>query len=277
MYARRRRPPAAARYDPAIEPGKLRPALSPRRQPAPHRIVPAGEESGIRLLYYRRLRLGLVVVAVVLLALWLLRFGHFDFLNGSDSFPNPGRLLFAVTFLCAAGMAVHLWLRPTASLARLRQFAIILSGLLAAAIGYRQFSYLANSLPGGPDGPEYTSLWLTGANAVCILAWFVAITNYGVLVPDDWRRVLAAVAVMALISLATILAARMINPVLREHWPELLTSSAVLRVAWRTAGRHSAIRFFGAGRTADLQSFSVRVKCPGEAGTPSQKWIFWFW
>ena len=125
-------------------------------------------------------------------------------------------------------MAAHLWLRPTASLARLRQFAVILSGLLAAAIGYRQFSYLANSLPGGSHGPEYTSLWLTGANAVCILAWFVVITNYGVLVPDDWRRVLAAVAVMALISLATILAAGMINPVVGEHWPELLTSAAAL-------------------------------------------------
>ena len=211
------------------------PALPPRRQErwpvqntVPHRIVPAGEESGIRLLYYRRLRLGLVVVAGVLLSLWLFRFGEFDFLNGSDSFRYPGRLLFAVTFLCAAGMAAHLWLRPTASLARLRQFAILFFSLLAAAIGYRQFSYLAFFVPTGANGPEYTSLWLTGANAVCILAWFIVIANYGVLVPDDWRRVLAAVAVMAGISLTTILAAGMINPVVRVYWPELLTSSGVL-------------------------------------------------
>jgi len=41
-------------------------------------------------------------------------------------------------------------------------------------------------------------------------------------------RVLAAVAVMALISLATILSAGIVNPVVRAYWPELLTSSAVL-------------------------------------------------
>jgi hypothetical protein len=40
-----------------------------------------------------------------------------------------------------------------------------------------------------------------------MLFWFIAITNYGVLVPDDWRHVLAAVAGLALISLATIVAA----------------------------------------------------------------------
>jgi serine/threonine-protein kinase len=205
------------------------PALPPRGQLVPPPInMPAAEESGIRLLYYRRLRLGLVVVLIVLLALGFLRFGDFDFLNINDSTHNPVRFLFAVLFLYAAGTAAHLWLRPAASLARLRQLAIIFFGLFTVALGYRQFSYLAFAVPGGSTGPEYASLWLTGANAVCILAWFIAITNYGVLVPDDWRRVLAAVAGMALISLATILAAGAVNPVTRAHWPELLTSSAVL-------------------------------------------------
>jgi hypothetical protein len=49
-----------------------------------------------------------------------------------------------------------------------------------------------------------------------------------VLVPDDWRHVLAAVAGMALISLATILAAAVVNPEVRAHWPFLLTWSAVM-------------------------------------------------
>jgi eukaryotic-like serine/threonine-protein kinase len=220
-----RRPAPTQDWNQANSPG----ALPPRRQPVGHRIMPAAEESGIRLLYYRRLRLGFVVVPLVLLSLWFLRFGDFDFLNDNDSIrPYPVRSLFAALTLYAAGAAAHLWLRPTASLARLRLLAIIFFGLWAVALGYRQFSYLAFSVPGGRDGHESASLWLTGANAVCILTWFILIANYGVLVPDGWRRVLAAVAVMALISLATILAAGVVNPVVRAHWPELLTSSGVL-------------------------------------------------
>ncbi|HYT93416.1 MAG TPA: serine/threonine-protein kinase [Gemmataceae bacterium] len=206
------------------------PALAlPRRQLVPHPInVPSAEESGIRLLYYRRLRLGFVVVGIALLSLWFLRFGDFDFLNDSDSFRTPVRFLFAVLCLYACAIAAHLWLRPTVSLARLRQLALVFFGLWTVALGYRQYAYLAFSVPGGRVGPEYASLWFTGANAVCILTWFIVIANYGVLVPDDWRRVLAAVAGMALISLATILAAGIINPVVRAYWPELFTSSAVV-------------------------------------------------
>jgi serine/threonine-protein kinase len=198
----------------------------PRRQPAPHPVnVPAAEESGIRLLYYRRLRLGFVVVAAVLLSLWFLRFGDFDFLNDGDSFRTPGRFLFAALSLYACGVAAHLWLRPTVSLDRLRQLAMVFFGLWAVAIGYRQYAYLASSVPGGP---EYASLWYTSANAVCILAWYIGITNYGVLVPDDWRHVLAAAAGMTLVSLAAILAAVAVNPEVRVHWAELLTSSSLL-------------------------------------------------
>jgi eukaryotic-like serine/threonine-protein kinase len=205
------------------------PTVPPRRQLVPHPLnVPSAEESGIRLLYYRRLRLGFVVVGIALLSLWFLRFGDFDFLNDSDSFRTPVRFLFAVLCLYACAIAAHLWLRPTVSLARLRQLARVFFGLWTVALGYRQYAYLAFAVPGGRVGPEHASLWFTGANAVCILVWFIVIANYGVLVPDDWRRVLAAVAGMALISLATILAAGTVNPVVRAHWPELLTASAVL-------------------------------------------------
>ncbi|HEY7428762.1 MAG TPA: hypothetical protein VH682_31315, partial [Gemmataceae bacterium] len=205
------------------------PWLPPRQELVPHRSnMPAAEESGIRLLYYRRLRLGFVVVAVTMLPLGFLRIGHFDFLISSDSIRKPGLVLFAIIPLYAAVMAVYLWLRPAASLARLRLLAVVSFGLFTVAIGYRQFSYLAFAVPGGLDGSEYTSLRLSGANVVCILTWFIAIANYGVLVPDDWRRVLAAVAGMALISLAAILAAGIVNPEVRTHWPFLLTWSAVM-------------------------------------------------
>jgi eukaryotic-like serine/threonine-protein kinase len=205
------------------------PGLPPRRQLVPHRgNVPAAEESGIRLLYYRRLRLGFAVFAVVLLLLWLLRLGNFDFLTSSDLIRRPGLVLSAVLPLYAAGLAVYLWLRPTAPLARLRLLAVIFFGLGAVAIGYRQFSSLAFPVSRGLDGPEYASLRLSGANVVCILTWFITIVNYGVLVPDEWRHVLAAVAGMALMSLAAILAAGIVNPVVRAHWLFLLTWSAGL-------------------------------------------------
>ncbi|HEY7309600.1 MAG TPA: serine/threonine-protein kinase [Gemmataceae bacterium] len=213
------------------------PTLPPRRQLVPHRSNgPTTEESGIRLLYYRRLRLGFAVFAVVLLLLWLLRLGNFDSLTSSDSIRNLGLILFAVLPLSAAGLAVYLWLRPTASLTRLRLLAVIFFGLGAAAMGYRQFAYLAFPVPGGLDGPEYASLRLSGANVVCILTWFITIVNYGVLVPGDWRHVLAAVAGMALMSLAAILAAGIVNPVVRAHWLFLLTWSAgLLSMAVATA------------------------------------------
>jgi hypothetical protein len=205
------------------------PGLPPRRHLVPHQgNVPAAEESGIRLLYYRRLRLGFVVFAVALLLPWLLRLGNFDFLTSNDSIRRPGLVLSAVLPLYAAGLAVYLWLRPTAPLARLRLLAVIFFGLGAVAIGYRQFSSLAFPVSRGLDGPEYASLRLSGANAICILTWFITIVNYGVLVPDEWRRVLAAVAGMALMSLAAILAAGIVNPVVRAHWLFLLTWSAVL-------------------------------------------------
>src|SRR5262249_32677473 len=158
--------------------------LPPRQRLVPHPSnVPAAEESGLRLLYYRRLRLGFVVVAVMTLPLGFLRFGHFDSLIGSDSIRKPGLVLFPIIPLYATVMAVHLGLRPAASLARLRLLAVVFFGLFTVAIGYRQFSYMAFAVAGGLDEPEYTSLRLSGANVVCILSWFVAIANYGVLVP----------------------------------------------------------------------------------------------
>ena len=220
-----RRPARTQDWDPASS----APALPPRRQLAPHRSdVPAAEESGIRLLYYRRLRVASVVGAVVMLLLWFLRLGNSDPLMGSDSVAGQGLFLVAVLPLCAAGLAVHLWRRRTTSVARLRLLAVLFFGLCTVALVYLQFSFLTFPVPGGLDGPEYASLQLRAANALSMLFWFIAIANYGVLVPDDWRHVLAAVAGLALISLAAIVAAGVVNPVVRGHWPFLLIWSALL-------------------------------------------------
>jgi hypothetical protein len=96
------------------------------------------------------------------------------------------------------------------------------------ALAYLQFSFLTFPVPERLDGPEYASLQLRGANALSMLFWFIAIANYGMLVPDDWRHVLAAVVGLALISLATIVAAWVVNPVVRAHWPLLLIWSVLL-------------------------------------------------
>jgi serine/threonine-protein kinase len=169
-----------------------------------------------------------VVVAIVLVLLLLLRLGHFDLLTGGDSIRSPGLLVFAVLPLYAAGLAFYLWLHPTASLARLRLLTGVFFGLGTLALAYRQFAYLASPVLGGSQGPEYVSIRLSGANVVCILTWFIAMVNYGVLVPVHWRHILAAVAGMALISLATIVGAGLVNPVVRAHWPFLLTWAAVV-------------------------------------------------
>jgi hypothetical protein len=84
---------------------------------------------GIRLLYYRRLRVDSVVGAVVILLLWFLRLGNSDPLMGSDSVADQGLFLFAVLPLCAAGLAVYLWRRRTTSVARLQLLAVLFFGL----------------------------------------------------------------------------------------------------------------------------------------------------
>jgi serine/threonine-protein kinase len=52
--------------------------------------------------------------------------------------------------------------------------------------------------------------------------------NYGVLVPESWPRVLAVMVVVALASLAIILAAGLVNPSVRTLWLHLLSWSALL-------------------------------------------------
>src|SRR5262249_59091677 len=118
--------------------------------------------------------------------------------------------------------------------------AFLFFGLCPVALGYLQFSFLAFPVPGGLGGPEYASLQLRGANAVSMLFWFIAIANYGLLVPDDWRHVLAAVAGLALISLATIVAAGGVNPLVRGDRPVPLFWALLLRSPAAAPPTHTA-------------------------------------
>jgi serine/threonine-protein kinase len=190
--------------------------------------LPKRGGTDVRLLYYRRVRLGSLVVAVVLAALLALRLCDADTLIGQDSIKARGLYLFAVVPLYAAGLAVYLWLRPEVSLARLRLLISTLFALCVVAVGWRQYSYLVSFAPEGFEGPKHANTYLTGANILSVFSWFIIMVNYGVMVPESWPRVLAVVAGMALASLGIILAAGLTNSAVRAEWPHLLRWSALL-------------------------------------------------
>ncbi len=208
-----------------------RPAGSPslhRSQKLLPDVLPRRGDTDVRHLYYRRARLGSLVVAIVIAALLALRLCDADTLIGQDSIKTRGLYLFAAVPLYAAGLAVYLWLRPDVSLARLRLLTSILFALCVLAVGRRQYSYLVSLPPEGFEGPLHANTYLTGANILSICSWFIIMVNYGVLVPETWPRVLAVVGGMALASLGIILAAGLANPAVRAEWPHLLRWSALL-------------------------------------------------
>jgi serine/threonine-protein kinase len=208
------RPEAGGREEHAAL--RLNPRLS--GQPAP-------EERDLRLLYHRRIRLGSLIVAVVMTLLVAVRLLHADFLTTQDSIGLLGLAVFAIAPAYAAALAGYLWFQPAVALPRLRLLTNTFFALFGFAFAYRQFVYLAIPLPEGFEGPRHASTHLTGANILCVFAWFAMMVNYGVLVPETWQRVLRVVAVMAAISLASIAAAGIVNQELRPHLPFLLTWS----------------------------------------------------
>jgi hypothetical protein len=191
-------------------------------------VLPRRGGTDVRLLYYRRARLGSLVVAVVIAALLALRLCDADTLIGQDSIKARGLYLFAAVPLYAAGLAVYLWLRPEVSLGRLRLLISTLFALCVLAVGLRQYSYLVSLAPEGFEGPQHANTYLTGANILSVFSWFIIMVNYGVLVPETWPRVLAVVGSMALASLGIILTAGLANPAVRAEWPHLLRWSALL-------------------------------------------------
>jgi serine/threonine-protein kinase len=201
----------------------------PRRPPTlPEGELPRRASADARLLYYRRVRLGSLVVAAVLTALLALRLGDADTLTSQDSIKARGLLLFAAVPFYAAGLAVYLWLRPEVSLARLRLLTNTLFALCVLAVGRRQYLYLLSGPPGGFEGPLHAGTYLTGANILSVFSWYIIMVNYGVLIPASWPRVLAVVAAMALASLVIILAAGLANSAVQAQWSQLLSWSALL-------------------------------------------------
>jgi serine/threonine-protein kinase len=182
----------------------------------------------VRLLYYRRVLLGSLVIAVVLAALLAFRIFDAEALIGQDSIKARGLYLFAAVPLYAAGLAVYLWLRPDISLARLRLLISTPFALCVLAFGWRQYSYLVSLPPEGFEGPQHANTYLMGANILSVFSWFIIMVNYGVMVPETWPRVLAVVAGMALISLGIILAAGLANSAVQALWLPLLSRSALV-------------------------------------------------
>lgn len=220
----------AAWVEPTSAAGDRTEGSPPPRHPQnlPQVDLPRSADADARRLYYRRVRLGSLVVAVVLAALLALRLGDADTLTSQDSIRARGLYLFAAVPLYAAGLAVYLWIRPEVSLARLRLLTSTLVTLCVLAVGCRQYLYLVSLPPDGFEGPQHAGTYLTGANILSVFCWFIIMVNYGVLVPASWPRVLAVVAVMALASLAIILAAGLANSAVRASWSQLLIWSALL-------------------------------------------------
>jgi serine/threonine-protein kinase len=205
-----------------VEPRSRRPRALPPGEP------PRPPSADVRLLYYRRVRLGSLVVAVVLAALLALRLCDPETLTSQDSIAARGLYLFAIIPIYAAGLAIYLWLRPEVSLARLRLLTSVLFALCVLVVGGRQYSYLVHLPPGGFEGPQHASTYFTGANILSVFSWFIIMVNYGVLIPESWPRVLAVVSAVALAALAIVVAAGLANAAVRPQWPFLLGWSALL-------------------------------------------------
>jgi hypothetical protein len=144
------------------EPRSRRPQALPPGEP------PRLPGADTRLLYYRRVRLGSLVVAVVLAALLALRLCDPETLTSQDSIAARGLYLFVIIPIYAAGLAIYLWLRPEVSLARLRLLTSVLFALGVLVVGGRQYSYLVHLPPGGFEGPQHASTYFTGANILSV-------------------------------------------------------------------------------------------------------------
>ncbi len=199
-------------------------------------------EDETRLLFYRRMRLGAPVLAVVLSVIVVVRLFAPESQTSQDPVGTPGVLLFLILPAYAAGVSAYLWLRPAAPLPRLRRQADTLFGLLAAVLACRQFYLLAVATPAGFEGPAHAAAHFTWGNTVCVLAWVLVIVNYGVLAPVGWRHVALAAGGLAGVSLGTVVAAGVVNEELRPLLPYLLAWSAVVLLMAAATAVYSSLQ-----------------------------------
>jgi serine/threonine-protein kinase len=232
VVAMLRRPPP--RTEPLTSVSSSRPprpdGRSPSDRPADTFATTAAvrPEDETRHLFYHRMRLGTPVLAAVLVVIVVVRLFAPESQAVQDPVRTPGVLVFLLLPAYATGLAVYLWLRPGASLSRLRGLADTFFGLCAAVLACRQFFFLAVATPAGFEGPGHAAAHFAWGNAASVLGWVLAIVNYGVLAPVGWRRVALAAGGLAAVSLATIVAAGVVNEELRPLLPYLLAWSAVL-------------------------------------------------
>ncbi len=216
---------------------------SPTDRPPARQIGAADrrqEES--RLLYYRRLLLGTPVIAAALVTIVAIRLLTPEALTSEDSVGRLGTFLFLLMPTYAAGLAVYLRHRPDVSLSRLRALVYVFFALFALVLAYRQFVFLGVEPPEGYGAPGAAASHLSGANAASVVGWVLVIVNYGVFVPEHWRRVALATTAMALASLGAIVLAGLVNPTLRAMWPYLLPWTAVVLLLAEVAATLAAFQ-----------------------------------
>jgi serine/threonine-protein kinase len=158
--------------------------------------------------------------------------------------PSPMEwLTFAALCVGFLGSSLALWSRPGMSLRSLRLWELLFFASFTAHTGYVRFHLLAL------DVPESAREDVIAFRGVFSLQAFIALVlAYGVLIPNTLRRSLLAIGAILAVAFATIPAAAVVNPVLREGHTLALAAQCAFYLTFP-----SAIAVFAAARASALQ------------------------
>ena len=211
--------------------------------------VVAHQEAQLRDLLRRRL---LVSVAVIVGFFGLLPLSSLRFI-GSPDVPQAAQTIlasqWAVAILCA-GLGLLVAHRPVRTLHTLRVLETCIFGLVVLQLlvsnGYVMQRFGLASPPVETIAHPLISLSGTRLDLVTI-RWFVVIVGYGTLIPNTWRRCLAATCLLA----ATFLLALTSQALYNGASARELASLLVYPVVWTIVA--SVIAVFGSYRVSTLE------------------------
>ena len=225
---------------------------------APRPALGGQTGEAIQVLLQRRLRMALLIAAVVLALSVLLYLLNIALRHG----PLP-RIVWPSLALCGAGslvaatLAVRLARKGPLPLRQLRAIELVLVGLSVVLCVWKQSSYLEGAL-------FFTQF--RGADRLPVLAgyhslpWFALLTTYGLFVPNTWRRCAAVVGVIVLCPFA-VLAADTTQP----EWPlqsRTLVPYLTVLGAWMAFGAGLAV--FGCHHITALRREATEARRLGQ-------------